>query len=281
MNIETLVDDVIRPEFREIAIAQLVRGQYQPRREFDKAELEELAGTIKTVGILQYLLVRPIPNQNNLFEIIAGERRWRAAQIIGFEKVPCLIGQYSNEVAAQIALIENTARKNLSPIEAAEGIEKLIAEFDYTHEEAASILGKPRTQITNLLRLLKLDPRVRLLLSKGDLSESHGKTLAGISKNEQFKYARDAIAKSWSVGKLEKAIKKELNEKKKLLATTQTATTSNPHLERLKRKLSEHVAAPVLLDFDDKTQQNGYIKIRFTNLDEFEGILERVGYRDE
>jgi ParB family chromosome partitioning protein len=280
MRVDVALKTPIKPEFKELVITQLVPGKYQPRDAFDEASLEELATTIKRDGILQYLLVRPLLHQPNQYEIIAGERRWRAAQIAKLEKVPCLVGNYTDEAAARLAIVENTARQNLSPIQEAQAIERLIIEFEYTHEEVAKILGKPRTQITNLLRLLKLDPRVRLLINKGKLTESHGKSLAGIAKHEQFTYAKDAIAKEWSVLRLEQEIKKQNKKVQTLLASNQT-TTNNPHLERLKRRLSEHLASPVEITFDDKSQQKGKIEIRFFSLDEFESILSRVGYQDE
>lgn len=160
---------------KEIPIYQLARGRYQPHQQFDKIALQELAETIKQVGILEPLVVRL--KTTDRYEIIAGERRWRAAQLAGLDVVPCLVGTYTDEQAIQMALIENLSRQDLNPIEEAEATARLIAEFDYTHDMAANALGKSRTEITNLLRLLKLDALVRTLILSNDLTEAHGKLL--------------------------------------------------------------------------------------------------------
>jgi ParB family chromosome partitioning protein len=266
-----------RSESKMLFITQLIRGQYQPRQHFDLDSLQELAETIKRVGILEPLLVRPSYLQDQ-YEIIAGERRWRAAQLAGLEKVPCIIGDYSDEQTAQIALIENIARKNLNPIEEAEGISKLIQEFNYTHEEAAGVLGKSRTEITNLLRLLKLDSRVRELILSADLTESHGKVLAGVPLSEQYFYAHETISKCWSIRALEKATKQILNDQISFLDKENNA--SDVQIQNLTRKLSDHLCLPVRFDFDNKTLKKGFVKIRFDSLDELDGILERVGYSE-
>ncbi len=159
--------------FKEIAVTQLRRGQYQPPHHFSEDGLKSLAETIKRVGVLEPLLVRPLSSSG--FEIIAGERRWRASQMAGLKVVPCLVGHYDDEKASQIALIENLNRENLNPIDEAAGISRVLIEFDYTHQEMGAILGKTRSHITNLVRLLRLDQRVQEMLSSGTLSEAHGK----------------------------------------------------------------------------------------------------------
>ena len=146
--------------FKSIPIELLKRGEYQPRKTFETSALESLAGTIKKDGIIEPLVVRPF-RDNDSFEIIAGERRWRAAQLAGLQEVPCLVRQYTDEEAARISLVENTQRENLNSIEEAAAIKILIKEFEYTHEIAGAILGKSRTVVTNLLRLLELDERVQ------------------------------------------------------------------------------------------------------------------------
>lgn len=221
---------------KELPIEQLTRGQYQPRQKFDSVALQELAETIKNVGVLEPLIVRA--KVDNQFEIIAGERRWRASQLAGLETIPCLVGNYTDEQAIQIALIENLSRQNLNPIEEAEAIARLIEEFKYTHEDVAVNLGKPRTEVTNLLRLLKLDSRIKTLIVSGDLSESHGKILAGLPIEQQYFYAHQAVVKNWSIRALEKAVKQTTRSKSKLFTTSQN---SDADLQRLERNLADYL----------------------------------------
>ena len=257
---------------KEIPVEQLTRGTYQPRQQFDTQALQELAETIKNVGILEPLIVRS--KTATTYEIIAGERRWRAAQLAGLDIIPCFVSSYTDEQAIQIALIENLSRQDLNPIEEAQAIARLIEEFEYTHEMAASVLGKPRTEITNLLRLLKLDGRVRTLIVSGDLSESHGKLLAGLPISKQYDYGHRAAVKGWSIRALEKAIKQE---EAKTSLTALPLKQSDKNLERLERQLSDHLGASVR--FTMEKNNSGQVNIRFNSLDELDGILERVGYK--
>ena len=170
---------------QEIAINKLHGGTYQPRDSFALEGLESLAKTIEQVGVLEPLVVRVSPRDANKYEVVAGERRLRAAKLAGLEVVPCLLANYSNEQAAQIALIENTCREALNPIVEAFAMHRLTVEFGYTHEEIAFLLGMSRATVTNLLRLLNLDARIQHWMKQGILSEAHGKILAvGILKRE-------------------------------------------------------------------------------------------------
>lgn len=261
----------IKTNLKNVPIDLLQRGEYQPRQSFDSAALQELAETIRRVGILEPLIARPKTAQR--YEIVAGERRWRAAQMAGLDSVPCLVANYTDEEAIQIALIENLGRQNLNPIEEAEGIARFIEEFGYTHEEAAASIGKPRTEVTNLLRLLKLDLRVRDFIARGELTESHGKILAGLPQEKQYDYADRTLTKHWSIRALEQAIKQD--QKKN---TTGLAQKQNAYVQRLQRTLSDHLGYPVLIDLE--AEREGHVKIRFTNLDELDGILQRVGYEE-
>ena len=161
------------PELKSIPVELLKRGQYQPRKHFDEEALQELADSIKEQGIIEPIVVRPLPNKT--YEIIAGERRWRAAQLAGLDTVPCLIRECSDRAAAALTVIENVQRKDLNPIEEAESYQRLIQEFGYSHDEVAKALGKSRTGITNNLRLLKLDSNIKEIIRLGTLSEGHGK----------------------------------------------------------------------------------------------------------
>ena len=257
-----------KPEWRLLPIDILVRGQYQPRQHFDQTQLQELADSIKTTGgLLQPVIVRPI--QNGKYEIIAGERRWRAAQLVGFHEISCLIDHYSDEQALQASIIENISRTNLNPIEEAQAFQRLIDEFEYSHEEIAAAVGKSRVTITNSLRLLKLDLRVKELLINGQLTEGHGKILAGIVLEQQFTLAERAVNSHWSVRKLELEVKKAQ-------AANENSPYSDPNIKHLETALSEHIGNRVHIECEERG--GGYVKIRFNNIDELEGHFSRFGF---
>lgn len=259
----------LKPLLQQLSVDQLVRGKYQPRRHFDQTQLQELADSIQTTGgLLQPIIVRPLKAGG--YEIVAGERRWRAAQLAGMQEVSCLVSNYTDEQALQAAIIENINRSNLNPIEEAEAYQRLIDEFHYLHEEVAAAVGKSRTTITNALRLLKLDPRVRELLSTGQLTEGHGKILAGLSPEHQKTLAEQCIQKNWSVRKIEQ-------EAKKLQHPTLNSPYSDPNIRQLETALSEHIGNAVKIDCEDRG--GGYVQIRFNNIDELEGHFERLGFK--
>lgn len=254
----------------QLSIDQLVRGKYQPREHFDTNELQELAESIKsTGGLLQPIIARPL--KNNQFEIIAGERRWRAAQLAGLTEVSCLVGVYSDNEALQASIIENINRTDLNPIEEAKAYQRLIDEFDYLHEEVAAAVGKSRAKITNALRLLKLDARVQTFLISGKLSEGHGKILAGVAVEYQFSLAEKVIQKKWSVRKTE-------NEAKKLHQSKEDqGPFSDLNLAHLENALTDHVGNKVKIDYE--ARGGGMVKIRFNNVDELEGHFEKLGFK--
>src|SRR5579872_972310 len=191
-----------RAQLLQISIDLLIRGKYQPRRHFDPTQLQELADSIKTTGgLLQPIVVRPLGN--NQYEIVAGERRWRAAQLAGLSEISCLVSQYTDEQALQASIIENINRADLNPIEEAQAYQRLIDEFAYVHDEVAAAVGKQRSSITNALRLLKLDVKIQDYLITGKLSEGHGKILASLTRLQQLELAERCIQKNWSVRKIE------------------------------------------------------------------------------
>ncbi len=258
-----------KSEWRELPIEQLVRGRYQPRQHFDPSQLQELADSIKTTnGLLQPIVVRPFEGEQ--YEIIAGERRWRAVQLAGFEKISCLIVHYTDKQALQAAIIENISRADLNPIEEAEAFQKQIDEFNYSHEEIAAAIGRSRVSVTNALRLLKMDPRVKAFLSAGQLSEGHGKILAGFSWEQQYSLAERCITYHWSVRKLEA-------EARKLQPSQENNPYSDPNVRHLETALSEHIGNRVSIECEDRG--GGYVKIRFNNIDELEGHFSRLGFR--
>jgi ParB family chromosome partitioning protein len=259
----------MKPLLQQLSVDQLIRGKYQPRRYFDSTQLQELADSIKTTGgLLQPIIVRPL--KEGKYEIVAGERRWRAAQLAGLQEVNCLVSHYTDEQALQAAMIENINRADLNPIEEAEAYQRLIDEFHYSHEEVAAAIGKSRTAITNILRLLKLDPRVQELLAANQLTEGHGKILAGVPLSHQWTLATLCTQKNWSVRKMEQ-------EAKKLQQPVENNPYSDPNIKQLEIALSDHIGNAVKIDCEERG--GGYVQIRFNNIDELEGHFKRLGFK--
>lgn len=261
-----------KASLHQLPIEFLKRGTYQPREHFDPEKLAELAGAIKSMGgILQPIIVRPLTA--NSYEIIAGERRWRAAQMAGLAEVNCLVCDYSDEQALQASIVENTSRADLNPIEEARAYQRLIDEFDYLHEEVAAAVGKSRTAVTNSLRLLKLDSHVQNLLITAQLSEGHGKILASLATHEQIELAQRCVQRGWNVRKLEA-------EAKKLQASPAlTERYSDTNLKHLESALSTHLGNKVQIDYEERG--GGFVRIRFNNIDELEGHFDRIGFEYE
>ena len=256
-----------------ISVDLLVRGKHQPRQNFDPIKLQELADAIKSIGgLLQPIVVRPL--EQSQYEIIAGERRWRAAQLAGLMEVSCLVYPYSDEQALQAAIIENISRADLNPMEEACAYQRLIDEFNYLHEEIAASVGKSRTAITNSLRLLKLDPRVQQLLISGQLSEGHGKILASLSTQHQIKLAEECVQKDWNVRKMEIAAKKIQQ-----VENINDEPYDDANIKHLEVALSEHVGNRVTIACEERG--GGYLQIRFNNIDELEGHFDRIGFKKE
>jgi ParB family chromosome partitioning protein len=260
-----------RPTLQQIGIDLLVRGKYQPRQQFDSEKLRELADSIiSTGGLVQPIVVRAI--SNNQYEIVAGERRWRAAQLAGLADVSCLVCQYTDEQALQAAIVENINRADLNPIEEAQAYQRLIDEFQYLHEEVAASVGKSRAAISNSLRLLKLDKRVQQLLISGELTEGHGKILAGLEAHQQIALAEQCVQKGWNVRKI------ELEAKKLQQATMMTDQTySDANVKHLETALSEHLGNRTQIEYEERG--GGYMTIRFNNIDELEGHFEHFGFK--
>lgn len=259
---------------RNLGIEQLIPGRYQPRKHFDSSYINKLADSIKQDGILEPIVVRSTFNKN-IFEIVAGECRWRAAQLAGLLKVPCRIGNYTNEQTCRIALIENTTRSNLNPIEEAEGLTRLIEEFSYTHLQVSKTLGIPRSEISNKLRLLNLDNSVKEMVRRGQLSEAHGKLLAGIkSKTEQIFLANECVKKQWSTRALDAAIKNSMK-----LANSNTSNSKmkkETHTIQMERNLSDFFGHPTQINLEK--DNSGYLNIKFYNIDGLQSILQKAGF---
>jgi ParB family chromosome partitioning protein len=255
-----------------IPIELLRRSQYQPRQHFDPEKLRELADSIlSTGGLLQPIVVRP--TTQNQYEIVAGERRWRAAQLAGLAEVSCIVCNYTDEQAFQAAIVENINRADLNPIEEAQAYQRLIDEFHYLHDEVAASVGKSRTAITNSLRLLKLEPHVQALLISEQLSEGHGKILAGLPLQHQLELAKQCAQKNWNVRKLE-AEAKALHHK-----PATDGPYSDVNINRLETALSEHIGNRVSIEYEERG--GGQVRIRFNNIDELEGHFQRLGFKPE
>lgn len=253
---------------KTLPVNQLRPGKYQPRSHMDETALQTLADSIAAQGIMQPILVRAIADDN--YEIIAGERRWRASQIAGLQEVPVLIREIEDESALEMALIENIQRENLNPIEEALGIKRLIDEFDMTHEKAANAVGRSRVAVSNLLRLLGLADGVQAMLMENKLDMGHARALVGLDPAEQVMLANKIVQKSLSVREVEAEVKK--------LAEPPAAKTksANHHadIQHLQNQLSEQLGASVQISA--KANGSGALKINYSSLDQLEDIIQRL-----
>jgi ParB family chromosome partitioning protein len=252
---------------KEIPVEFLQRGRYQPRRDFAEDKLAELAESIKAQGLMQPIVVRPIGERR--YEIIAGERRWRAAQLAGLEKVPCIIKDVADDAALAMSLIENIQREDLSPMEEAIALNRLQEEFTLTHQEVADAVGKSRATVTNLLRLLALAPDARTLLERGDLEMGHARAILALELKDQGDIARQVVARALSVRQTEALIRKIQSEKQE--AGKQVPQRLDPDIRRLQDEISEKTGAPVQLQHTARGK--GKLVISYNSLDELDGIL--------
>jgi ParB family transcriptional regulator, chromosome partitioning protein len=257
-----------KSELRKIPIEFLQRGQYQPRNDMNQETLEELANSIRSQGIIQPIVVRPVSDE--CFEIIAGERRWRAAQLAGLTEIPALVRDIPDEAAIAMSLIENIQRENLNPLEEANALQRLIAEFQMTHEQVAESVGKSRTTVTNFLRLLNLNHDVKILLEHGDLEMGHARALLALKDEKQNEAAQLVVAKELSVRETEKLVKNLLSNKPQ----TKQKPIADPNIKQLQNDLSEKLSTKVAINHTAKGK--GKLVIQYNSLDELEGILEHI-----
>jgi len=266
----------------ELALSELVPGMYQPRTRMDEGALYELAESIRAQGIMQPILVRRLSQGAHAgkYEIIAGERRTRAAKLAGLERVPVLVRDVPNEAAAAMALIENIQREDLNPLEEAQGLQRLIREFGLTHEQAAQAVGRSRSAASNLLRLLNLADPVQSMLMAGDLEMGHARALLSLDRAAQITAANQVAAKSLSVRETESLVKKLGAEFQ--LVTQKPKKEKSRDLRRIEEELSDLLTAEVEVRVKKRVKRNGRVEemgdisIQFGSLDELNGLIERL-----
>jgi ParB family transcriptional regulator, chromosome partitioning protein len=264
---------------REVPVDLLRRGKYQPRVDMREDSLTELAESIKAQGVVQPIVVRPVPNVmgsgETQYEIVAGERRWRAAQMAGLQTIPAVVRDIPDESAVAVALIENIQREDLNPIEEARSLHRLIEEFGLTHADAADAVGRSRATVTNLLRLLELPRPVREMLERRELDMGHARALLGVESPElQFELAERACNQHWSVRATEDAVRKVGGPQGTSKASKPAGRgADDPNVRRLEADLSEKLAAAVSIEHGPK---GGRVVIRYNGLDELEGILAHI-----
>ena len=264
-----------RDGLRDIPVDLLQRGQYQPRVDMRQDTLEDLAQSIKAQGLVQPIVVRPISGKGTeqRYEIVAGERRWRAAQLAGLDSIPAVVREIPDESAIAMALIENIQRENLNPLEEARALDRLIREFDLTHAEAAEAVGRSRASVSNLLRLRELSDKVKPLLEDRQLEMGHARALLAISNpTQQLDVARQVIRKSLSVRETERLVKRIVDGGGKKPA--KPPATKNADIRRLEMEVSEKLGARVSVEHTAKG--TGKLVISYNSLDELDGILKHI-----
>ncbi|MFV3413023.1 ParB/RepB/Spo0J family partition protein [Pseudomonas nitroreducens] len=267
----TLQEEAVQVDSRELQhlpLDLIQRGKYQPRRDMDPQALEELAQSIKAQGVMQPIVVRPI--DKGRYEIIAGERRWRASQQAGLDKIPAMVREVPDEAAIAMALIENIQREDLNPIEEAAALQRLQQEFQLTQQQVADAVGKSRVTVANLLRLIALPDEIKTLLSHGDLEMGHARALLGLPENRQVEGARHVVARGFTVRQTEALVRQWLNAPEDPVKAVRT----DPDISRLEQRLAERLGAPVQIRHGQKGK--GQLVIRYNSLDELQGVLAHI-----
>jgi ParB family chromosome partitioning protein len=265
-----------------LAVSQLQAGKYQPRTRIDEGGLSELAASIKTQGIMQPILVRPIGQDTVTglakYEIIAGERRYRAAKLAGLDDIPVLVRDVDDQAAAAMALIENMQREDLNPLEEAQGIQRLVTEFGFTHEQAASAVGRSRSAVSNLLRLINLAAPVQTMLMAGDIDMGHARALLAVDAATQISLATLVVARRLSVRETEKLVNRTIEEQSNPVEP-RAAREKSGDIARLEEELSDALATPVVFKMGAKGR--GQMVIDFADLDVLDGLLARLRGRED
>ncbi|MCK5262675.1 MAG: ParB/RepB/Spo0J family partition protein [Gammaproteobacteria bacterium] len=254
-------------ELKEVDVDLIQRGPWQPRTQFDEETLQELADSISTQGVIQPIVLRA--SEGGRYEIVAGERRWRASQLAGLDKVPAVIKHFDDQTAAAVSLIENIQRENLNPLEESTALLRLMNEFEMTHQEIADSVGRSRASVSNLLRLQDLNADVKELLSNRSIEMGHARALLGITGNAQSTLARQVAKKGLSVRETEQLVRRTLNP-----PARPKVVRKDPDITKLETDLSERLGAVVHIK--QKPKGKGAIEIDYNSLDELEGILSKI-----
>ena len=253
-------------QLKQIDVSLLKRGEYQPRRFIQEQDLQELAASIEKHGVMQPIVIRPIDDELHPYEIIAGERRWRAAQLAGLTEIPAIVRDLTDQVAIALALIENIQRQDLNPIDQAMALQRFHDEFGLSHQEIAETVGKARTTVSNLLRLLTLAEPVKELMQQGALDMGHARAILTLKAKDQLKVAQHVIEKNLSVRQTEQLVR-DFNAPKQEKPKTAIA----PDIQQLTQRLSERFSADVKIDYNK--QGKGKLTISYHSLEELDGIL--------
>ncbi len=269
-----------------LALDRLQAGRYQPRMRMDDAAMDVLAESVRTQGVMQPVLVRPIAGDGGRYEIIAGERRFRAAKLAGLDRVPVVVHDVDDRSAAAMALIENIQREDLNPLEEARGLQRLVDEFGLTHEAAAQAVGRSRSAASNLLRLLHLSEPVQKLLLEGQLEMGHARALLPLSGAKQVTAAHEVIARGMSVREAERLVVRETAHASSPRSGARRGgkTKTSADVARIEQRLADVLAAPVSIRVKgdaSKARAKGEIAIGFASLDELNGLLARLGLENQ
>lgn len=260
-------------ELRSLDVTLIQPGKYQPRQTMDDERLQELAASIKAQGLIQPIIVRSI--NGGRFEIIAGERRWRASQLAGLKQIQALVREAPDQSVVAMALIENIQREELSPLEEAAALQRLITEFKLTHEKVAEAIGRSRAAVSNLLRLQELPTQIKKLLADGDLEMGHARALAALDSKLAIGLALKAVEHGWTVRELEAAARESQNPSAKAVSkSAKKPAAQDPDIATLERELAEKLAAKVSIRHGRGGK--GQLVIRYHSVDELEGILEKI-----
>lgn len=255
----------------KLPLENIVSGRYQPRTQFDAQALQELADSIKAQGLVQPIIVKWVESER--YEIIAGERRWRAAKIAGLETIPAIVRDVEDQQTLAMALIENIQRENLNPLEEAKAYQGLMSEFKLTQQEVAEAVGRSRASVANMLRLLKLPESIQTWLQDGLLSMGHVRAVLSLPESKQFEMALQTIDQSWSVREVEKAVQQALTEQEQP-PQSKKPKTLDPNIEALQNQLAETLGAKVKINHSSKGK--GKLEISYTDLNELDQILQRI-----
>lgn len=258
-------------QLKAVPLDLIQRGQYQPRLDIKSESLAELADSIRAQGVVQPVVIRPLA-EGGRYELIAGERRWRAAQLAGLATIPAIVKRVPDAQAMSIALIENIQREQLNPIEEALALDRLVREFEMTHQGVAEAVGRSRAAVSNLLRLLELEPACRELVEKGELDMGHARALLGLTGPAQLEAARRMVAAGMSVREAEALVRRLREGAGKTRATARVP--ADPNVRELEQRLADTLGANVAIRHG--TGGQGTLTIRYTSLDELDGILAHI-----